>query len=432
MRFLLLLLVAQALPACCIWDRDTLASEAKGLDAVADAMTGMVDRYPPKFYEMRMERISVLLEKTPFDFPVYDDAAAALDRLGAYDAALIWMEKKRRAIERFSNGEGPPDSRYRDPKVLAEQNHRRLINSASIKLHKWLAQGAQREKMDDVTEARTLIIEARKINDSYGPERYLLIVTDWIIAGPQPAKDRMLPEPLGLVLANKTARGPNDTLKEKNYTDCFDGLAGLIRSSELWENVDMYYWLSLAFAVDGKQSLSYMARLRAFELIDAGKGSMVKGAPTGAQLKALIIPRMMEAGRLIEVKALSDRAREDIEDEFGRRRRFAQRVKEARWDFMDAKFTFGSHPDLDPLFWSGYEPPSMLKRDLPIDKPEKQPEPPPANLPRNAPPYVMEEAPGKSDEDSTSSMVVFVMVGAGTVLLVSLALWAAMKRRPTA
>ncbi len=430
MRMLLLFLVAQALPACCIWDRDTLASEAKGLDAVADAMTGLVDRYPPKFYEMRVERISALLEKTPFDFPIYDDAAAALDRMGSYDAALAWMEKKRVAIERFSAGEGPKESRYRDPKILAEQMHRRLINSASIKLHKWLAQGANREKLDEVTDARNLIIEARKINDSYGPERYLLIVTDWIIAGPQPAKDRMLPEPLGLVLANKTARGPNDTLQEKNYTDCFDGLAGLIRSSELWENVDMYYWLSLAFAVDGKQSLSYMARLRAFELIDAGKGSMVKGAQTGAQLKALIVPRTMEAGRLIEVKALSDQAREDIEDEFSRRRRFAQRVKDARWEFMAAKFVFGSHSDTDPLFWAGYEPPSMLKRDLPIDKPETPAEPPPANNPTNTPPNEMAAAQANGKDDSSTSLAVIAIVGAGTVLLVSLGLWVVMKRSP--
>lgn len=425
----LLLLAAPALSACCIWDRDTLASEAKGLDAVSDAITGMVDRYPPKFYEMRLERIAALIEQTPFDFPVYDDAAAACDRLSRYDAALEWMEKKRLAIERFSAGEGPKNSRYREAALLAEQNHRRLINMASIRLHRWLAAGAPRDKLEDVKQARTLIVEARKINDSYGAERYLLIIADWIIAGAQPAKDRMLPEPLGLVLANKTARGPNDTLKEKNYTDCFDGLAGLVRSSELWESVDMYYWLSLAFAVDGKQSLSYMARLRAFELIDAGKGSIVPGAPTGAQLKALLIPRAMEAGRLIEVKALSEQAREDIEDEFGRRRRFAQRVKDTRWEFMNAKFTFGSHPDKDPLFWAGYEPPSMLKRDLPIDKPQDPPKPP-ANTPANEPRNEMSAGPAAAEGDSGTSMVVFAMVGAGTILLVSLALMVAMKRRP--
>lgn len=426
MRLLLLLLVAPTVSACCIWDRDTLASEAKGLDAVADAITGQVDRYPAKFYELRVERITALVEKTPFDFPIYDDAAAALDRMGAYDAALSWMEKKRRAIERFSAGEGPKNSRFRDAKLLDEQTRRRLVNSASIKLHKWLARGASRENMDDVSEARTLIVEARKINDSWGAERYLQIVAEWLLAGPQPAKDRMLPEPLGLVLANKTARGPNDTLKEKNYTDCFDGLAGLIRSSELWENVDMFYWLSLAFAVDGKQSLSYMARLRAFELIDAGKGSVVKGAPTGAELKALIVPRMMEAGRLIEVKALSEQAREDIEEEFSRRRRFAQRVKDARWEFMAAKFVFESHPDLDPLFWAGYEPPTLLKRELPADKPTQ--DPPPANVP---PPEMSEGAPAEQNGDTQSSaIVVFVMVGAGTVLVVSLGLWLAMKRRP--
>ncbi|MBP9892829.1 MAG: hypothetical protein KBG84_13075 [Planctomycetes bacterium] len=428
--WLLILLLAQVLPACCVWDRDTLSSEAKGQDAVADAISGKSDRYPPKFYEMRLERLKELLRTTPFDLGLYDDCAAALSRLGRFDDALAMLDQKKDVMGRFKAGEGPKNSRYREDKAFDEQVRRRLVNEASIRLHRWIGAGASRQSIEDLNLAKALIVEARTLNADFSSERYLQFVAEWLIAGARAERDALLPDALGLRFKNKTARGVNDELKDAGLADCLDGLAGLIRSSEMWECVDVYYWLSLAYAVDGKQSLSYMARLRAYELIDAGKGSLVPGAPLGNELKQCIVPRMFEAGRRIEAKTLSEQARAEIEEEFGRRRRFAQRLMETRWEFMASKFEYGSHPDVDTRFWIGYEPPSMLKYDLPGDT-IPLPEPLPAtNVPAAA--LEMKSAPptGPQEDALVRGTVMFVMVGAGTVLLVSLGLWVVMKRRP--
>lgn len=425
---LLIVLLAPALGACCVWDRDTLASEAKGQEAVADAITGKIDRFPPRFYEMRFARLEELLKTKPFDLGLYDDCATALNRLGKHDDALAWCTKKREAMAKFQAGEGPRDSRYRDEKNFTEQSRRLLVNEASIRLQRWVAKGLPRDLLDDVKIARSLIADARKLNATFESERYLQMLAEWFIAGEQPEKDRMLPEALGLRLANKTARGPNDELKNKGLTDCFDGLAGLIRSSETWECVDVFYWLSLAFAVDGKQSLAYMARLRAFELIDAGKGSFVPGAPKGDALKAAIVPYLFESGRRVEAKTVSDQARAEIEEEFGRRRRFAQRMLEARWEFMATKFEMGAHPDIDLRFWAGYEPPTMLKRDLPTEVPEEPKPTPAANVPPAATSLAQAPPSGNDDDALERGLVMFAAVGAATVLVVSLGLWWVMKR----
>lgn len=431
-RIMALSLLAPGLFACCIWDRDTLANEAKGLDAVADAISGKVERYPPRFYEMRLERISELLKSTPFDLGLYDDCAAALDRLGRYDEALTFLDRKREAMERFAAGEGPPSSRYREERYFNEQVRRRLINEASTRLHRWVKAGGPRENMSDVAQARTLIVEARKLDSSFPAERYLQFVAEWLMAGATAEPDSLLPDALGLRYKNKTARGPNEELKVAGLDDCLDGLAGLIRSSEVWECVDVFYWLSLALAVDGRQSLAYMARLRAYEIIDAGGGSLVPNAPTAAKLKDALVPRIYEAGRKIEAKSLSDAARAEVEEEFGRRRRFAQRWREAQWEFMAGKFEFGAHPDIDLRFWAGFEAPTMLKRDLPSAEPAPpgpKPEPPKSET---APP-VLKPAPDNGEDPSNArTLMTFVSVGAATVLLVSLGLWALTRRRNAA
>ena len=72
----------------------------------------------------------------------------------------------------------------------------------------------------------------------------------------------------------------------------------------------------------------------------------------------------------------------------------------------------------------------MLKYDLPGDT-IPLPEPLPAtNVP--AATQEMKAAPptGPQEDALVRGTVMFVMVGAGTVLLVSLGLWVAMKRRP--
>lgn len=107
--FPLLLTVLVLVPAAgraCIWDRDTLEHEAKGLPDVVQVITGRFERNPPLFYEMRLRRVTAVLRARPDDLAAYDDAGAACDRLGKGDDALAWMAKKRARLERLTRQRG--------------------------------------------------------------------------------------------------------------------------------------------------------------------------------------------------------------------------------------------------------------------------------------------------------------------------------------
>jgi len=416
-------------PACCVWDRDSLSTERRGMEAVEDVLTGKVERFPADYYEMRLVRMAKAVETDPFDLPAYDDAGAACDRLGRYDEAMAWMEKKRLAISAATEGQAPKDHRFSTLEVLNRQSHRRLVNEASFAIHRWLATGARADRIDEVSAARAMIVQARKLNSSFGSERYLLIIIDWLIEAQGPEKDRILPDLLGLRLADKTARGPNDALKDKNLSDCFEALAGLVRGSALWENVDLFYALSLAFAVDGRQSLSYMARLRAFELIDQGKGSVVPGAPQGPELKKLLVPHRYKAGRLEEVKVLNDEARREVEAEFQRRRDFAVRWQAARFDYMKSLLEMGSHPDLDYRFWTSFKEPTQLARELPKVEPDAvvvAPLPAPV---AEATPSATQAANTDAPTFGTPGTLAMTLAASGVLLLLGGLVWFGLKRR---
>jgi len=72
----------------CIWDRDTLAAEAKGVPGVVEVIVGRFERNPPLFYEMRLKRVAAEIDKTPQKLDLYDDAGVACDRKRTGSAAV--------------------------------------------------------------------------------------------------------------------------------------------------------------------------------------------------------------------------------------------------------------------------------------------------------------------------------------------------------
>lgn len=83
----------------CLWDRDTLAEEAKGRPDLVRIVTGWFDRYPPRYYQMRLDRVAVDLKSAPADLALHDDAAVACDRLGRPDEAIGWMARKKVVLD---------------------------------------------------------------------------------------------------------------------------------------------------------------------------------------------------------------------------------------------------------------------------------------------------------------------------------------------
>jgi hypothetical protein len=84
-------LLLSVIPAvACLWDRDTLKEEAAGKLDTVKAITGWFDRYPPRYYEMRLQRVTKELAEKPDALELYDDAGVACDRLGR----SAWMPSR--------------------------------------------------------------------------------------------------------------------------------------------------------------------------------------------------------------------------------------------------------------------------------------------------------------------------------------------------
>ncbi len=337
---LLLLLGLPLSVAACLWDRDTPRNEARGLPEVVAVLTGRFERNPPLYYEMRLERMTAQLRSHPEDLAAHDDAGVACDRLGRGDEAIAWMEKKRAQLDGL------------DPKrpEVKEQLYRYHANLGTFLVHRWVRQGADRSRIAEVKAARDEIARALEINPDahFGREKYQLRAIEWIINPPKIADGGDLPNLLGWDVGDAYYK----KIDSKEARDAVRGLAGLIVLGNAWESVNVYYALGVALMADsvgiakgpeaGRNTLAYLACLRCRELIDAGKGSMLPGAPRGDLLKKMIRqPPWVSAGKLLDTEFVELRAEADA-------------WQAARTAFMTGRLKQGRHPDTDTHFWDGY------------------------------------------------------------------------------
>ena len=336
-----LLLLGLPFPvAACLWDRDTPVDEARGLPEVVAVLTGRFERNPPLFYEMRLERVADHLQSHPEDLAAYDDAGVACDRLRRGDDAISWMEKKRAQLD------GLDGSRSE----VKEQLYRYHANLGTFIAHRWVRQGADRTKIDEVKAARVEIARALEINPNahFGREKYQLRAMEWIVDSPKIEGWQGLPNLLGWSFDD--IYGQQTDPREAD--EAVRGLAGLIVLGNAWESVDVFHALNVALQRDsvgyergrdgGRNTLAYLAWLRCRELIDAGKGSMLPDAPKGEALKAMLSrPDFVEAEKLLDPAFVKLRAEADA-------------WHAARTAFMSRRLKEGRHPDTDPRFWDSY------------------------------------------------------------------------------
>ncbi len=340
---LALLFVAAPLGACCVWDRDSLADELKGEDALLDAIAGGVDRFPVQFYEMRLARLERKLEENPEDLAAHDECFFALLRCGRVSSLDAALHAKRASLSKL--GSDAPDAR--------EHRYRLQLNAAFAAVVDAI-ESDDRQKARVAARAIELAVAERAPT---GGDRYLKLFVDWLLK-PEAAGDSLLPDFLGLRHANKTALAANSQLKDRGLDDCIEGLSALIRAAPQFENVDIYYVLSLALAAEGRQSLSHLARLRCYEIIEAGGRSLAPGAPRGDQLKLQVTPRKPEAGRMVDMIPLSNEMRAAIEKDYAALRVWARGRNESRHEYLVGRLRLGQHPDTLPDFWSGWSEPA--------------------------------------------------------------------------
>lgn len=130
---LTVLAVFAAGPArACLNDRDTIAAEARQYPDVIRVISGRFERNPPLYYQMRIDREKAELLRHPDLLADYDDISVAYDRLGDDVDAIAWIEKKHRLLPRY-NPHKP---------ALKEQWYRYWANAGTVRVHKWIRDGA--------------------------------------------------------------------------------------------------------------------------------------------------------------------------------------------------------------------------------------------------------------------------------------------------
>ena len=310
----------------CLNDRDSESIEAGQLPEVLAVITGQFDRNPPRYYQMRLKRVAEGIEISPVSLPLYDDAAVACDRLGRFDEAIDWMEKKRALLERSDE----------ESASIKEHWYRYYANIGTHWAHRWLKGGADRSRIEEMKTARDFIGKAIALKPGahFGRESYQFKTLGWIIDGPSYEQGAQV------------LQSPLDGDDSSPPSEAIQGLCGLIVLGNAWESVDIFHALAKALDRFGDYGLAYQARLRCKELIDGGKGTLVAQVSGGENLVRLIFA---------EDHASSFSGEVDLDaliTAYHDGRKAADARHDARSAFLLARLREGRHPDTDAAFWN--------------------------------------------------------------------------------
>lgn len=364
--FVLPLVCLPAATLACLWDRDTLRYEAKGLPGIVEVIMGRFEREPPLYYEMRLERVTRELAADPTRLDLYDDAGVACDRLHRGDEAVEWMAKKKAAMDALPG----------TPTASGDANHlyRYHANLGTFLAHRWLRGGADRAAMQDMLDGRDHIKRAIEINPDahFGREKYQLLAMEWIIEQPMPEKpgNGSKEEPYTIfdaapaderLLVRDMARflSPETDPIAKEATPA---LAGLIVMGDAWQSADIFNALARSLESRGHSSVAFIAVLRAQELARAGRPSM---HPSLREQDPEFLARIDGFGLyFVDYEGQETGA---LKAFFDKARTAADEWHTKRTAFMTERLQAGRHPDTDPTFWDGYRetkpptPPGSLK-----------------------------------------------------------------------
>lgn len=320
----------------CLWDRDTLLYESRGVPGVVEIITGRVERNPTLYYEMRLDRVTKELDKDPSRLDLYDDAGVACDHLKRGDEAVEWMNRKKARLDAIdaTSGNGK------------DHLYRYHANLGTFYSHRWVRAGANRESMDDIHAGHEHIKAALKINPDahFGREAMQLKVMDWLIAEPfkDPRLATFLIQPDGSGIRR---RSDSDVDEAKS---AMKALCGIIALGDAWENVDLF--LALKFEADRHEdaSIALLAHFRVQELMGKGKNSV------SPQCREYFADRGDPDGLRSIMFTGDTQGEPEIKEFYARARSQADAWHQAREAYMLKRMQGGQHPDTHPEFWSGY------------------------------------------------------------------------------
>lgn len=341
LRYLSIFLLAILPVRACYWDRDTLEDEAKNQLDVVKAITGWFDRYPPKYYEMRLERVAKELAIHPEQLDLYDDAGVACSRLNRHDEAIAWMAKKKSVLDHLPE------------KDSTEARYRYLSNLGTFHLVRWMAKPEQEWNADlaDLRESDSLIARALEINPDahFGREKFQLMLIRWLLNAGLDPKERGSSNFLGEDTAGNHGEGPPEKTKAGyTFEEATKGITGLIQLGAAWQSVDTALALQTSLGGEHKNSLARLAWMRRQELLREHKQSLhpveaIRREVTEAPPAGMIHSEEKIDGFYVSVRQAADR-------------------REAAWlAYQEARFAQGMHPDTHPDFWKDWREPAFPK-----------------------------------------------------------------------
>ena len=320
-RFILLFL----LPFClsCLWDRDTLAEEGKGRMNAIEIIVGWFDRYPPEYYQARLDRVLKEIQTTPEKLSLYDDAAVALDRLHRSSEAIALMAQKKAMMSKLRESGQTAD--------LREHRYRYLANLGTFHVHDWIGRPKEIRDSDltSLQKAEELIEAAIAYNPEahFGREKYQLLAIQWL---------QKTPEQIG----NSGPMGPNVRKLEKEEIDeALAGFLGMIKLGAAWESTDFFNIIAELLSAERSGTLSYLSDLRTKELEENGAISL--------HPHSHLLEFQMYGGPDPE-------RRKEVNEWYPLARKGADERQQSRWAYLRKGFSEGRHPDTDPDFWNAW------------------------------------------------------------------------------
>ena len=362
------LLVATPLCAC-LWDRDTIAMEAQGRLEVVETMIGWFDRFPPDYYQMRLDRVMREISTTPERLDLYDDVAVSCDRLGRHDEAVSWMEKKNARILPLPAAQ-TTDHRYR-----------MHANLGVFRTHQWIKTPERNTHDEKLKLAIEEVKTALEINPNahFGRERAHLALLEWWQAGLYKHAERRQPIYTPFELLRSVFDDFPNTVHTSN-SNLVKGFCGLIQMGSAQDSLDVHFLVAWQLLHDRTQkgygeahfALVYLTCLRLTELIKEERQPVYSGEDfhqwlqPDTHFKDSKIP-MTKQDKLDQLPWLLTRISiwgggtdlSAIPPWFHQARAAAQKRLAAKTAFMQQRFAAGQHPDTHPDFWQGWTEPTM-------------------------------------------------------------------------
>ena len=334
-----LLLFTIPLPGC-LWDSDTIREElASRIDSVK-ILVGWFNRYPPIYYEDRLNRVTAQLKTEPTQASLYDDAAVACDRLGRPTEAIAWMEKKQQFAKTEQTAAGEPSTRYKT-----------LANLGTFYAHRWIkaTKSGQNPDKSDLEKAIELVSLAIQENPEahFNREKYQLLLLQWLNG-----EENILTE-----MAQNHHKVISLNFEELGYKDMGEGLLGLVRLGAAWRSPDIFYFLQCYYESQQLGHPRLIANLRVAELLADGQNF----------LSSEITPMFHDPAELSSPSGATNLRGPLVEStlQFYEQARLATEQREAALtNYVETNISHGRHPDTVDDFWKEWQEPQFLSLPL--------------------------------------------------------------------